>query len=346
MSVRRRGSRAALVLLVLSALAAVRPSVAQAAEPVAASGRTNEAAEHFRRGVTLYKDGDYEAALIEFRRAQDLSPNFRILYDIGQASYQLQRYADALNAFESYLAQGGAQVPHPRQSAVEADLKVLHTRVGRVDVSVSADGAEVRVDEQVVGTSPLSGPVLVSIGHRKVTVTKAGFPALEKFVDVAAGDRTRIVFDFPTPEAPPPVVVQIPTPAPPPETRAGAPASPHPLPPPVPPSSSGALVWVPWTVTGLLAAGTAVTGVLALNAKTTLDNELDTYSAGSNGIEQARSRARAYAIASDACLGGAAVALGVALYVTIAHGTGHRERTDANVKVGLGLGGIQLREDF
>jgi len=61
-----------------------------------ADGGTEPAAEHFRHGVALYKDGDYAGALVEFRRAQDISPNYRVLYDIGQSLYQLQRYAEAL----------------------------------------------------------------------------------------------------------------------------------------------------------------------------------------------------------------------------------------------------------
>jgi hypothetical protein len=344
MNVRTHSRTAIVAFVVVSSLAPARPSLAQAADPAAAaSSRSSEASDHFHRGVVLYKDADYEAALIEFRRAQELAPHYRILYNIGQACYQLQRYADALTALESYLAQGGSQISHARRAAVEADLRVLHTRVGRVEVTVSLDGAEVRVDEQVVGTSPLPAPVLVSIGHRKLTVAKAGFVPLEKYVDVAAGDRTKIVFEFPTPQSPPPpVVVQAPAPAPRPVTKAVSPSS---VPPSSPPQSRS-LAWIPWVITGTLGAGTAVTGALALNAKSSFDNELATFSGDSKGIEDARSRAKTFALASDVLLGATAVSLGVALYVTLVHGGSSRERTGPDVAFGFGFGGAQLRGTY
>ena len=96
--------RLVAVLVVASLLGSARPSLAIGTDP---SAPVDDAASHFRHGVSLYKDADYEGALVEFRRAQDVSPNFRVLYNIGQCLYQLQRYAEALHAFEDYLTQGG-----------------------------------------------------------------------------------------------------------------------------------------------------------------------------------------------------------------------------------------------
>jgi hypothetical protein len=94
-------------------------------------------------------------------------------------------------------------------------------------------------------------------------------------------------------------------------------------------------------MTGLLAAGTAVTGVIALNEKASLDNALGTFSGNSTAIEDARSRAKTFSLASDALLGATAACLGVALYVTLAHGAPAGERA-GDVKLGFGLGGVQL----
>jgi len=55
-----------------------------------------EAGKHFQRGVTLYNETDYRAALVEFRRAYDLAPNAAVLYNIGETEYQLRDYASAL----------------------------------------------------------------------------------------------------------------------------------------------------------------------------------------------------------------------------------------------------------
>ena len=42
-----------------------------------------EAATRFKKGLDLFKDGDYQASLIEFRRANELAPNYNVLYNIG-----------------------------------------------------------------------------------------------------------------------------------------------------------------------------------------------------------------------------------------------------------------------
>jgi tetratricopeptide (TPR) repeat protein len=341
--------RLVVVLLVAAtALGVARPSLADAP---AASERKNDAADHFKRGVTLYKDRDFVGALVEFRRAYELLPNYRVLYDIGQSLYQLQRYAEALTTFESYLAQGGAQVPAARRASVENDLKALHARVGSLRVSVNMDGAEIRVDDQTVGASPLDKPLLVSVGHRKITVSKAGTVPAEKFVDVAAGDRANVTFELVEPTSPNAVAAVPPPPAPQrrepsrevPTTEPPATPAPEPEPP------SSAPVWIAWTTTTLLAAGTAVTGALVLNTKSTLSSQLQAYPADPSAIDSERTRGKTLATASDILLAATAVSLAVSLYVTLSHGGAGPEKTGRNgadVKLGLGLGGLQLRGDY
>jgi hypothetical protein len=312
----------------LCALLAAAPAIAQdthAPSPAA----VKDAEAHFHRGVSLYKDGDYGGALVEFRRAYELAPNYRVLYDIGQSYYLLQKYSDALSAFENYLSKGGAHIPAARRASVENDLRTLRTRVGHVAVTVTEDGDDVSVDDQSVGTSPMKDPVLVSVGHRKVTVTKAGRPPVDKFVDVAAGDSIKVAFDM-TASAPPPPA---PTPAAPP-----APAEPPPAATPpsasqgpaaapgggAPGPSSRGGVWIPWTVTGVLAVGTVVTGVLALTSQATYSQQLGDFPGNPGAIADDRNRAKAFAIANDVLLGATAVSLGVSLYWTLvpAHDAG------------------------
>src|ERR1043165_5818761 len=72
------------------------------AEP-ASDSSVKEAGKHFQRGVTLYNEADYRAALVEFKRAYEIAPNSAVLYNIGQTYYQLQNYAAALVALGRYL---------------------------------------------------------------------------------------------------------------------------------------------------------------------------------------------------------------------------------------------------
>src|SRR5262245_54376929 len=62
-----------------------------------------EAKQRFDRGLELYAEGEYPLALIEFTRAYELVPNYRVLYNIGQVCIQLGQYANARRALEEYL---------------------------------------------------------------------------------------------------------------------------------------------------------------------------------------------------------------------------------------------------
>jgi hypothetical protein len=311
-------SRARTVAAVLVGLAVLQAAPTASAQPSAPASENGPraAAAHFRRGVSLYKDGDYGGALVEFRRAYDSSPNFRVLYDIGQSLYQLQRYAEALTAFESYLSQGGSQIAAARRTSVEADLKTLHARVGHVAITVDEPGVEVLVDDHSVGTSPLASPVLVSVGHRKIVASKSGRPPVEKFVDIAAGDMVKVTLEVAEPPPPPPVVTMVPAPSPPPVVV--RPAGTEPDADQAKAGGSRGYLWIPWTATAVFAVGTAVTGALALGAQSSFNSRLGTFPGNAGAITDDRNRANGFALASDVLLAATAVSLGVSLYLTLA----------------------------
>src|ERR1700679_4128277 len=85
-----------------------------AAPSVHADG-TEDARSHFTHGVELFKEADFRAALIEFQRAYDAAPNYKVLYNLGQTSLELQDYAGALKAFRGYLDGGANQIPAARR---------------------------------------------------------------------------------------------------------------------------------------------------------------------------------------------------------------------------------------
>src|ERR1044071_9932678 len=175
-----------LAVLVSLAIPLALHSVAQAQPNAAAS----EAGKHFQRGVTLYNEADFRAALVEFRRAYETSPNAAVLYNIGQTYYQLQNYAAALVALGRYLTESGPSASHRRE--VEATVETLQSRVGKVAITTNLPGADITVDDELIGKTPLDDAVLVSIGRRKVTALRDGRVTETRFVDVAAGDTVNV----------------------------------------------------------------------------------------------------------------------------------------------------------
>ncbi len=299
-------------LLGLMLVMASMPARAQGDGQEVAASSLEEAQARFRRGLELYEENDFRTALVEFQRAYDLAPSFRILYNIAQVQYQLQDYAGALLAFERYLADGAGQIDGVRRREVEKDIERLRVRVATLDI-VAVEAVEIHVDDVLVGVTPLSLPVVVSAGRRKISARLDGHVAVTRVVDVAGGDTVSLEFDMvesKPPEAP--VAIQEPAPA---VVVEPAPAPAVTLDLPV--DEERAVPWVGWAVTGALAAGATVTGVLALRASGDLEDKRSTSDVGRAALDDASRETKRWAIATDALMAGAIVAGGLSLYWTL-----------------------------
>jgi tetratricopeptide (TPR) repeat protein len=82
-------------------LAAAVPSLAVAA-PI------DDAKQHFAAGKQAFERGEYEVALAEFQKANELAPAPSLLYNMGKTYEALGRYKDAAFAFDKYLEAYGA----------------------------------------------------------------------------------------------------------------------------------------------------------------------------------------------------------------------------------------------
>jgi hypothetical protein len=275
------------ILSLAIAASLLSASAVAGAQPTDSS---EEGKAHFNAGVTLFRESDYRGALVEFRRAYDLSHNYRVLYNLAQSEYELQDYASALRSFERYLAEGGADIDPERRTSVRADIKRLSSRVAKLEVQSNVAGAEILVDDMVVGKTPLSQPLIVSAGRRKVTVQKAELPPSTRVLELAGGDTASVTLDLATPVA---------------ESR------PTEAPRPVAVSPRGRSVpWVPLTGTAVLTAGAVVTGIFALESRDDAENKLASRGVTARDVESAHSRAANFALATD-ILAGAAIGMGI-----------------------------------
>jgi PEGA domain/Tetratricopeptide repeat len=176
-------------------LAVASPAAAQD-RPALFPERTTEARAHFGRAATLYLEGDYAAALIEFKRAYDASPTWQVLFNIGQCYFELRDYANALTTLQRFASEGGDRIGKDDRATLDAELPDLANRVARVTVSSNLDGATVSVDDQVVGTTPLTNPLLVSIGMRRIAAAHEGRASVQQRLAVGAGDTAAVRLDF------------------------------------------------------------------------------------------------------------------------------------------------------
>lgn len=325
----------ALVALALSitpeaALAQQQPAPAPSGQP-AAEPETDEGKARFLRGVQLFREGDFRSALVEFRRSFEISKNFKVLYNIGQTEYELSDYAGALRSFRRYLELGGAEVDAARKTQVEEDIKNLGLRVAHVEISCNVAGAEVLVDDVLVGTTPLPEALLVSIGRRKVSVQKGGVVSAPRFVELAGGDRTAVKIELAEPKPTAPVATIAPTTA---------------APPPVveEPAPSRTGLWASVGITAGLVVGAAITGGLALSAHEDHKKKLDTFGVAASDLDSARSSKQTLALVTD-ILGGAAIAM-TAVTVVVAVTGGKSDPAKRSAAVGLGPRGLVIHGAF
>lgn len=269
----------------------------------------SEARARYERAVKLYEDGVFDAALAEFTRAYELNPSFKVLYNVGQVRVALQDYAGAVDTFQTYLREGGGKIPEARTEQVRKELARLEQRVARVSVETDVAGAEVLVDEAVVGTAPLSNAVLVNSGTRRIEVRHPDYASQTQRVTLAGGEQRAITLTL-KPRVAEPVAVK-PAPsvvAPPPPVVA--------LPAPPPKAHDTAILVSAWSTTGALAVTTAVLGVLALEADGDLE-DMRGKATSRGALDDQSDKVDRRALATDVLLGTSVVAAGVSLWLTL-----------------------------
>jgi hypothetical protein len=134
-----------------------------------------EAKTGYESGKLLFGDGDFAGALLKFQHAFDLSKDVRLLWNMAACEKSLRHYARAVSLVDRYLIEG-----HDKLTADdEADAKRLRDAIveftAPLTITVSEAGADVVLDDETVGQSPLPAALTVDIGSHKVTIRKAGF---------------------------------------------------------------------------------------------------------------------------------------------------------------------------
>ncbi len=304
------------------------PSFAQAppAKPAASAAASSDPVErarvHYERGLQLFNEENYDAALFEFDRAYELAPSYKILYNMGRIQRQQNNYAAAMRSYARYLREGAGNVPTDRRAEVEREIAVLKPRVALITVTVNVDAADVYADDipvctatiesSCVGKSPLAAPIIVNGGRHKITATKKGYAPATALVSVVGTDAIDVKLELVSYDRP-----------------AVAATNPWKVP-----------AFVGWGVTaaGLITAG--VTGFLANDAKSDQEDANARFGATRAELDDAKSKTNTLGTVTDGFLIGSAVAAGISTYLTVRALSWKGETANANVQVGLNSVGI------
>ncbi len=283
------------------------------------------AGAHFERGVAFSDDREYVAAMVEFKKAYALDPQYPVLFNIGQTANELKDYANALSSFELYLQQGGSEIEAERRTKVEGLIAELKQKVATISLAINVEGAAVAVDDVEVGVTPLDKPVRMNAGRRKITITRSGYEPLNRVVEIAGTEEKTLTFELVSLTGGGGGVGS---------GGGGAPAQVEHTPWP----------WIGLTATVVLGIGTGVMGGLTLSKHGDLEDALATAPTTKEAVEGARDDAKTFALVTDVLLG---VTIASAALTGLAFGLdygrsadGEKEPATTTLVIGPGFAGV------
>ncbi|XXX78729.1 PEGA domain-containing protein [Sorangium sp. So ce134] len=195
----RLASAGALSALTAAGGAAAQPPAPAEAPPAAAPAPatappaplaetlTGTAKADYEFGKSLFGNGDFANAFIKFQRAYEISKDPRLLWNMIACTSKMHRYKQLLALVEQLRREDrGVLLPEDwaRLADIERNARDL---VGRLSFAVSERDAEVTIDGEPIGKTPLAGEVIVDSGARRVRVFKPGFKEHVRVESVAPG---------------------------------------------------------------------------------------------------------------------------------------------------------------
>ena len=175
----------ALTLVVLGRVVHAQPT------PGHTEGAKDRAAALMKDAARAYQGRDYGTALTRFQEAYAVFPSPRILFNLGQSYEQLGRYVEATESFQRFLASDD-HAPGRARAEAQRSLEAMRDRVARVEVVSNVAGAEVSIDGQPHGMTPLPRAVVVAVGSHQVSVRKAGAEPFDRRIDAVGGTMARV----------------------------------------------------------------------------------------------------------------------------------------------------------
>ena len=168
------------------------PPPAPAGPPSLSESLTGQPKGDYESGKVLYTDGDNAGALVKFTSAYNTSQDPRLLWNMAACEKNLRHYSKALKLVRQYVKDGDKFLSDQDKKEAEDLIKVMEPFTTKLQVNVDEAGAEVAVDEEVLGQSPVP-EALVDIGQRKVRVRKEGFEEYTK--DLPVGGAAQVSLD-------------------------------------------------------------------------------------------------------------------------------------------------------
>jgi hypothetical protein len=145
-----------------------------------------------REGQKLVDAGEFGEALSRFERAYALVPSPKIQFNFGLSYQGMDRSADAMRAFQTFLAEAG-DAPAATVAKAREYLARLAKKVGVLELDGDVTGVDISVDGRSYGSST---KIILDPGPHQLTVEKSGHSPFLSKLTVTAGDHPRVTIRF------------------------------------------------------------------------------------------------------------------------------------------------------
>jgi hypothetical protein len=184
--------RAAAILRAGRALCAITAaSVALAPSP--ALGQADEYRQRMDRGVKLFQDKNYVAAIVEFEAAYKVRPKASPLINISLCHKGMFNYPKAIAALEQALAKHSDTMDPGDIKAAKDAIAEMRDLLAYVTIKVDPPNATVTVDGEELPPNALASPVPLGPGPHRIAAQAEGYAGAEQSVSVASGEKDRKV---------------------------------------------------------------------------------------------------------------------------------------------------------
>ncbi|HEY6880139.1 MAG TPA: hypothetical protein VI299_19075 [Polyangiales bacterium] len=185
--------RTAVVLLAASSLAK-----AQAPSTLASAIEQNpfdspEYADIIHEALAEFQDGHFAEARALFLRAHNMQPSARTLRGLGVSSFALRQYDDATLKLELALASTVKPLEEPLLHDTQVLLERAHGFVGRYQIGLNPNHAQLFVDGAEVETRA-GERLLLTLGRHSLEARAPAHEPEKRTVDVAGGENTALTF--------------------------------------------------------------------------------------------------------------------------------------------------------
>jgi hypothetical protein len=161
-----------------------------AAGAPAVDAKREEARQHFEKGIGLFEEESWDAALVEFLRSREIYATRAATKDAALCLRKLNRFDEALDLFQALLREFPS-LPAEDRALADSAIKELTARVGGIDIQSAESGASIVIDGRERGTVP-SPPIRVNVGTHLIRLSREGFVPFETQVKVAGAQTVTV----------------------------------------------------------------------------------------------------------------------------------------------------------